>query len=309
MTTNEERREAAKRKLEQRLEAERQSARKRRNTAIALVGVLVLAVAAGGGYLYYRHWDDSRHADCSYADEPFDWDQYIDQVSEQVKTAPEDQKAKGEAYLTMLQEAKTQARTAPKPPARPLRTGTVTVTLNTNRGPVPMTLNRAAAPCNVNAVVALAEDGYYDGTRCHRLVSREGLSVLQCGDPTATGSSGPGWTSPDENPTDLKAAPGSEQMTALGMPEQYIYPRGTVAIANHNGQPEGAVNTGSAQFFVVTKDSTLPATLSIVGHVDEAGMKVIDEVAAGGIDPGIVGTAEDGTPKAPLEIQKVAVAG
>ncbi len=308
MTTNEERREAAKRKLEQRLEAERLSARKRRNTIIALVGVVTLAVVAGAGYLYYRHWDDSRHADCSYTEEPFDWDQYIAQVTESVKTAPEDQKAKGEAYIKVLQQAKTKARTSPMPPPRPLNTGTATMTLNTNKGQVPITLDRAKAPCNVNAVISLSQDGYYNDTRCHRLVSREGLNVLQCGDPTATGSSGPGWTSPDENPTGLQVAPGSEQMAALGMPDQYIYPRGTVAIANHNGQPEGAENTGSAQFFIVTKDSTLPATLSIVGHVDEAGMKVIDQVAAGGIDPGIVGTAEDGTPKSPLEIETVSIA-
>lgn len=309
MSTNEERREAAKRKLEDRLEAERQAARKRRNTVVALVGVLALAAVAVGGYFGYRSWDNSRNVDCTYADEPFDWDQYINQVQEKVAQAPADQKAQGEAYLKILKEAKTKARTSPKPPSRARNSGTVAMTLDTNKGAVPMTLDRAKAPCNVNALVSLAENGYYNKTACHRLVAREGLSVLQCGDPTLTGSSGPGWTTQDENPTGLKVSPNSAQMSALGMPEQYIYPRGTVAIANHNGQPtEDTVNTGAAQFFVVTKDSTLPATLSIVGHVDDAGMKVIDEVAKGGIDPGVIGTAEDGTPKSPLEINSVAIA-
>lgn len=307
MTTNEERREAAKRKLEQRLEAERQQARKRRNTVIGIVSVVVVAVAAVGGYFWYRAWDNGRHTECSYADAPFDWDGEIKAVQQQVDAAPAAQKAQGNAYLQLLRDGQKKQRTAPKPPGRTLNTGTVTMTLKTNKGDLPLSLDRHQAPCNVNALVSLSKDGYYNDTSCHRLVARDTLSVLQCGDPTLTDAGGPGWTTKDELPKNLKMVPGSDQMQQLGMEATYIYPRGTVAIANKNDAQQGTSDTGSAQFFIVTKDSQLPASLSIVGHVDDQGMKVVDQIAKGGIDPGVLGTAQDGNPKTPLEIKTVSI--
>ena len=53
----------------------------------------------------------------------------------------------------------------------------------------------------------LAGEGYFDDTTCHRLTASAGLKVLQCGDPEGTGSGGPGYTIPDELPTDLPAGP------------------------------------------------------------------------------------------------------
>ncbi|WP_026917822.1 peptidylprolyl isomerase [Gordonia shandongensis] len=309
MSTNEERREAARRKLEERLERERQAARRRMITLIAVCGVAVLAAGALGGYFYYRHWDNERHTECTYTDADRDWDKMIELAKQQVDAAPPEQKAEAEKQLAYLHTGDGKARTAPKPESRVLNTGTVDWTLTTNRGEIPVTLDRSDAACNVNAVISLSSDGYYDGTVCHRLAQSDRLRVLQCGDPTGTGAGSPGWTSPDELDVPEGFAPGknAEQYAQVGMAAPVVYPRGTIAIANSNNPESGTTDTGSAQFFVVTKDTELPPTLSVVGHVDDAGMKVIDEVAGGGIDPGPIGTPEDGLPKERLEIKSTSV--
>ena len=66
-----------------------------------------------------------------------------------------------------------------------------TATLTTNRGSIPLMLTPTKAPCTVNSFVALARQGYFDHTPCHRLTT-SGIYVLQCGDPTGTGTGGPG---------------------------------------------------------------------------------------------------------------------
>ena len=88
--------------------------------------------------------------------------------------------------------------------------GTVSVALATSAGPIGLTLNRAEAPCTVDSFVSLAGQGYFDDTACHRLTTGEGLKVLQCGDPTGTGTGGPGYTIPDEVPTTLASAPSGQ---------------------------------------------------------------------------------------------------
>ena len=306
MSSNEERRDAARRKLEERLESERRAARQRRITIISVCSVVVLAAVAVGGYFYYRHWDDQRHTECTYTKTPNDLDQQLKSLEEQLKTAPADQKAKGEQYIAFMREGAGKLRTSPMPESRTLNTGTVGWTLDTNLGQVPITLDRSEAPCNVNAIVSLSDNHYYDGTDCHRLAQSDQLHILQCGDPTRTGAGAPGWSSPDENPTNLKEGEISPQMLQMGMTPPVVYPRGTVAIANRNDEQNGA-NTGSAQFFIVTKDTQLTPTLAVVGKVDDAGMKIIDKVVAGGIDPGPIGTDTNGFPKTPLQIKSTSI--
>lgn len=77
-----------------------------------------------------------------------------------------------------------------------VETGTAAFVLITNEGPVTITMDRAKAPCTINSFESLARQKYYDNTRCHRLVD-SGIFVLQCGDPTATGSGGPGYSFPE----------------------------------------------------------------------------------------------------------------
>ena len=180
------------------------------------------------------------------------------------------------------------------PRAAVSRTGTATVTLHTNQGDIGITLPRTKAPCTVASFAFLAAAGFYNGSPCHRLTAADTLKVLQCGDPTGTGTGGPGYTIPDENPTDLPASSAS--------PGADLYARGTVAMAN-TGQP----HTGGSQFFLVYADSALPPQYAVFGTVDAAGLAVLDKVAKAGIqnDDG----THDGKPALPVTITTATAAG
>ncbi|MEU9038245.1 peptidylprolyl isomerase [Streptomyces sp. NPDC048352] len=163
-----------------------------------------------------------------------------------------------------------------------------TFDLKTSAGDVKFEMDAAKTPQTVNSFKSLADKGFFDGTKCHRLVTG-GIFVLQCGDPEGTGMGGPGYNVPDEN------------LDALGKPNeqgQVIYPAGTVAMAN-TGRP----GTGGSQFFLVYKDSPLAPSYTPFGRIDAAGLKVLEEVAKAGTSDG----AQDGAPKTPVTIQKGAV--
>ncbi|MFD2024223.1 peptidylprolyl isomerase [Promicromonospora aerolata] len=119
---------------------------------------------------------------------------------------------------------------------------TWTVTLQACSGDteadIVLELDGKSAPQAVASFVTLAQDGYFDGTGCHRLVT-EGIFVLQCGDPTFTGSGGPGYSfGPIEN-----------------APENDVYPAGTVAMARRGDDAESM----GSQFFLVYEESTIPS--------------------------------------------------
>jgi peptidyl-prolyl cis-trans isomerase B (cyclophilin B) len=128
-------------------------------------------------------------------------------------------------------------------------------------------------------MVYLAQQGFFDGTPCHRLTSG-GLSVLQCGDPSGTGTGGPTYDFPTQ-------VTGTE-----------TYPRGTLAMANA-GQ-----GTDASQFFLVYADSQLQPDYTVVGTIDEAGLATLDAIAAAGIEGG----ASDGAPAQPVTIESMTVA-
>jgi peptidyl-prolyl cis-trans isomerase B (cyclophilin B) len=163
-------------------------------------------------------------------------------------------------------------------------TATYTATLNTNCGAVTLRLDAANAPHTVNSFVFLAGQHYFDHVSCHRLTSG-GLNVLQCGDPTGTGSGSPGYTFKDENLT----APSIKGGT---------YPAGTVAMAN------SGPNTNGSQFFLVYKDSQLPANYTPFGTIT-GGMDVLTKIAAAGSD-NANGTG-DGHPLQTVVMNTVAV--
>ncbi|TWJ21484.1 peptidylprolyl isomerase [Micromonospora endolithica] len=187
------------------------------------------------------------------------------------------------------------ARPVPLPPD-PRRTpdrGTVRVTLRTNHGPIGLVLDRAAAPCTVQSFLHLTRYRFYDRTLCHRLTAYPTLSVLQCGDPSGTGSGGPGYRYADELPTDLPPAP----TDPTG--ERRLYARGTLAMAN------AGPDTNGSQFFLVYADSALRPNYTVFGSVDRGGLATLDRIAAGGVAP----TAEDpapvdGPPALPVVIRK-----
>lgn len=166
------------------------------------------------------------------------------------------------------------------------------VVLKLNSGDVTITLAGAKAPCTVRSFAHLAEKKFYDGSPCHRLTTHPGLKVLQCGDPTGQGTGGPGYTIPDENPTDLP--PSSSSAGAS------LYARGTVAMAN-TGRP----HSGGSQFFLVYADSALPPKYAVFGTVDAAGLAILDKIAAAGLDPSA--KPSDGAPKDAVTIQQAVV--
>jgi cyclophilin family peptidyl-prolyl cis-trans isomerase len=103
---------------------------------------------------------------------------------------------------------------------------TYTATVETSCGTIVIELDAKRAPTTVNSFVFLAKGGYFDGQYVHRLDTS--IDVIQGGDPTGTGSGGPGYAIPDE----LK---GDESYTP-----------GTLAMAN------AGPNTGGSQFFLIT---------------------------------------------------------
>nr|BFE65827.1 peptidylprolyl isomerase [Dactylosporangium thailandense] len=187
------------------------------------------------------------------------------------------------------------------PPARPISLppdprptparGTVTVTLFTNLGPIPLTLDRAEAPCTVQSFLHLTRHGFYNRTVCHRLTTYATLKVLQCGDPTGTGEGGPGYRYKDELPTNLPPAP----TDPTG--ERKVYARGVLAMAN------AGPDTNGSQFFLVFADSALRPNYTIFGSVRPLGLRTLDRIAAGGVAPADDDPAPvDGAPARRTEI-------
>ena len=153
-------------------------------------------------------------------------------------------------------------------------------TLVTNCGNIVISSVGAKAPFTMTSIAALAKGGFYNNTLCHRLTT-QGLFVLQCGDPTATGSGGPEFTYPDEN---------------LPANKKNNYPAGTVAMAN------SGPNTNGSQFFLVYANTTLAPSYTIWGTIT-SGLDIVKAIAKAGA----VGGAPDGKPAKTLAIQKVLV--
>ena len=170
------------------------------------------------------------------------------------------------------------AKDVEAPASAPSATGDVTATMETSAGTIGLTLDGATTPCTVNSFVSLAEQGYFDDTECHRLTT-SGIFVLQCGDPSATGRGGPGYSYADE-------LDGSE-----------TYPAGTLAMAN------AGPDTNGSQFFLVYADTKLPPSYTVFGQIDEAGLAVVEAIAA----KGAVGGGGDGAPAEAVTISSISI--
>lgn len=166
------------------------------------------------------------------------------------------------------------ARKVDLPPGDPAPSPALTMT--TNRGAVKATLDIANAPCTAGSFTSLAKQGYFDKTTCHRLTT-EGIFVLQCGDPTGTGTGGPGYSFDDE------------------LTGEETYPAGTLAMAN------AGPDTNGSQFFVVYADTPLPPSYTVFGTIDADGLRVVKAVA----DAGTVDGGADGAPKQDVMIRTV----
>ncbi|WP_245535395.1 peptidylprolyl isomerase [Segniliparus rotundus] len=162
--------------------------------------------------------------------------------------------------------------------------------MKTSEGDIPLTLTPGKTPCAVLNFLSLAQQHFYDNTSCHRLTAG-GIYVLQCGDPTGSGSGGPGYSFADEYPIGSRVIPAPKQ-------NETLYTRGTLAMAN------SGPDTNGSQFFLVYKDSPLPPHYTIFGSTDETGLSVLDKIAAGGVIPSPT-SESDGQPTTPVRIFSV----
>ena len=147
-------------------------------------------------------------------------------------------------------------------------------TLHTNHGQIEIELFDEDAPRTVENFLKLARDGFYDDVIFHRVIPD---FMIQGGDPTGTGTGGPGYTFEDEF-NDHKVA------------------RGALAMAN------AGPNTNGSQFFVVTAEATpwLDGKHTVFGRVTN-GMGVVDEISS-------VDTDSSDKPREPVTIERIELA-
>jgi peptidyl-prolyl cis-trans isomerase B (cyclophilin B) len=278
--TNKQRRQAAQRHLQKQLERRADLARKRRRnlgivaTVVAVAVVVVAALVITG---VFSGDEDTTDAAASSS-------------APTSSAAAATTNADGTISCTYSPDDSGNPNlkdvgTPPTPEATPTQ-GTQTLIMSTNQGDLTLTLDRTKAPCAAASFAYLASQKFFDGSPCHREVNEPTFGVLQCGDPTGSGSGGPSYKFDQE------------------IPEGTTYPRGTIAMAN-TGQPG---STGS-QFFLCFVDTQLSPDYTPVGTVDEAGLAVLDKVAAAGNDGSFEAQAGGGAPNLPVTINTMTVVG
>ncbi len=177
----------------------------------------------------------------------------------------------------------TPTQTFPAPPPTCIDPAkTYTAEIVTNKGSITVELDAEAAPLAVNSFVYLARYHFFDGTPCHRIIAG---FVVQCGDPTGSGSGGPGYQFADELPTDGYAV-------------------GDLAMAN------SGPNTNGSQFFIISGDegAALPPNYSKFGRVPDGldtTVAALDAVA--GPDPTGAGEPGGVPPAEPVTIESVTI--
>ncbi|MBO0676621.1 peptidylprolyl isomerase [Mycolicibacterium sp. S2-37] len=176
--------------------------------------------------------------------------------------------------------------TPPRSGRVPTQPDRVSVSISTTAGNIGLSLKNGISPCTVNSFASLAQQGFFDGTTCHRMTSAPDMKLLQCGDPTGNGNGGPGYRFADEYPTN------QYQMADPELRGKTVYPRGTVAMANTGPDSNGS------QFYLIYEDTLLPPRYTVFGEIDGTGLKTLDRIAAAGV----VGGADDGKPATPVTI-------
>lgn len=258
MPTNQQRREAAKRKLERQIVRRAEKAKRRRIVgSVAVVGVVAIVAGAVWWIVSGNKGDDA--ADASPSSAP----PTPTEVTIPTERTPMPKRPTPLANPVSCDykddTSKQASKKVNKPEGKDVSSnGTVGVVLKSTAGDIPLTLDRALAPCAVQSFISLSQQGYFNDTKCHRL-GTSGLQMLQCGDPEASGMGGPGYTMPDEAFPEVK------------------YGRGILAMAKTQ-QP----NSGGSQFFMVYGEAELPPDYSVFGSISDEGLKVLDKVAKAG---------------------------
>jgi len=281
---NQKRGEEALRKLERELKSRDRKQKARPLGVVAASLVVILALVGGIYFLSTREGDDEnvQAEDSSAAETSQETPQAQPIADKRAKALPD-------TVTCKYEDNGQDSNGAKKPNGKDISTkGTVTVSFETSQGPIEMEMDRAKAPCATNAISELAKSGYYDDTACHRMTSGA-LNVLQCGDPTGSGSGGPGFSFADEYPTD--------EVDEKDAQNPVIYPRGSVAMAN------SGPDTNGSQFFLNYDDSELAPSYTYFATISDEGMKTMDKIAKAGVEGG----QPDGKPAEEVKIKKATV--
>ncbi|HTZ92832.1 MAG TPA: peptidylprolyl isomerase [Streptosporangiaceae bacterium] len=286
-TKKERQRQLAKQAHERRMERRAQQARRARQWSVSIVvAVLVVAVGVGGAAIAGA-FNTAKSSAAAKSTPPAASASVTPSASATPSPTPTPAMVDGKCVYT---KSGTASKKVSLPRAKPDTKATYAAKFTTNRGIIRIKLS-SAAPCTVNSFVSLADQGYFNNTHCHRLVTT-GIYVLQCGDPTGTGDGGPGYVFNSENLSSLKLVTVSGQQEAL-------YPAGSVAMAN-----TGAPDSNGSQFFFVYKTTYLPASYTPFGTLT-SGLSIIQRVAKAGSDNSN-GTG-DGHPKEKVQIDSVTI--
>ena len=205
MPTNEQRRANAKRKLQRQLERRAQQARRRRTLAIVGGSVAAAVVVAAIVVTVVLTNQDHNNKQASASGSS----------STTATSGPVSGAPLPAFKATADLGANCQYPPSPEPAAKqvnPPRQGKVptdpaqvSVSMVTNQGHIGLLLANNESPCTVNSFASLAQQKFFDGTKCHRLTTGDSSSILQCGDPSADGTGGPGYQFANEYPTDQYA--------------------------------------------------------------------------------------------------------
>jgi cyclophilin family peptidyl-prolyl cis-trans isomerase len=278
--TNKQRRQAAQRHLQRQMERRTELAKKRRRNLGILASAIAVLVVVGAALLITGVFtgDD----DTTAAADPTTSESAPAATSAAAPTTNAD----GTVTCTYAPDDSgnpnlTDVGTPPTPEATPTQ-GTSTLLMSTDQGDLTLTLDRAKAPCAAASFTYLAQQSFFDGSSCHRMVNQPSFGVLQCGDPTGTGSGGPSYKYAEE------------------VTPETTYPRGTIAMAKTS-----APGTTGSQFFLCFVDTQLPPEYTVVGTIDEAGLAVLDTVAEGGNNS--ANGEGDGAPNIPVTIETLSV--
>ena len=270
-------RAAARARLEKEMAERAESARKRRQRQ-AIIGSALAVVVVGGGAVWLV--------------------KSLDKDDDKAGTAA----PAGTVACSWTEESAAAASTGAQikntgglPVSNAPNTGKSTLTLDTNLGVISADVDKSKAPCTAAAFDYLASKKFWDNTKCHRLTT-EGIKVLQCGDPFATGegyretdgSGGPNFMYGEEN---------------LPVGQDPTYPKGTIAMARTQME-----STTGSQFFIVWEDipaAALPAEYTVLGTVTK-GLDLVQKVGKAGSDN--ANNQGDGHPKTEVTIKSLTMA-
>jgi cyclophilin family peptidyl-prolyl cis-trans isomerase len=245
-----EKRERQKAGRQARREAEEKAAKRKKGVRRAITIVIAVAVVVGVSFLLFKPGAKSTATSTTTTTAPA--------VSAAQQTADQVSKAAGCPSSPTAQLPNPQY---PAPPVTIDPTKTYTATIKTDLGTIVATLDAKTSTVATNSFVFLADKGYYNCVTFHRVIPQ---FMNQTGDPTGTGSGGPGYTVQG-------AAP------ATATPQ---YPLGALAMAKTGTAPAG---TSSNQFFIVagTEGESLPPDYALFGQVI-SGQDVVQKINADG---------------------------